>query len=44
MHHGIMKPPKIFNGMLKKRGYSTEVVEEMWKWYDYSEKKGVASY
>ena len=44
MHYGIMKHPKIFEQILKKRGYSTEVVEEMWKWYDYSEKKGVASY
>jgi hypothetical protein len=44
MNYWIMKPPKNFDEMLKKRGYPTEVVEEMWKWYDYSEKKGVASF
>jgi hypothetical protein len=39
-----MKPVKSFDQMLNKRGYSTKVIEEMWKWYDYSEKKGVASF
>ena len=39
-----MKSSKNFNQMLKERGYSTEAIEEMWKWYDYSEKKGVASF
>jgi len=39
-----MNPPKNFNETLKKRGYSTEAIAEMWKWYDYSKKKGVASY
>ena len=44
MHYGLMNPPKKFNEMLKKRGCSTEAIEKMWKWYDYSEKKGVASF
>ncbi len=34
MHYGIMKLPKNFDQMLNKRGYSTEIIEEMWKWYD----------
>jgi len=39
-----MKSSKKFSQMLKENGYSTKTIEEMWKWYDYSEKKGVASY
>jgi len=30
--------------MFKERGYSIDTIEKMWKWYDYSEKKGVASF
>ena len=44
MYVGPMKTLKNFNQMLKERGYSTEAIEKMWKWYDYSEKKGVASF
>jgi len=29
---------------MKGQGFSEKVIEEMWKWYDYSEKKGVASF
>jgi len=39
-----METSKDFCKLLKERGYSTEAIEEMWKWYDYSKKKGVASY
>ncbi len=39
-----MKISEDFSKMLKKRGYSTDVIEKMWKWYDNSEKKGVASF
>ena len=39
-----MKASRDFSRMLIERGYFTEVIEEMWKWYDYSQKKGVASY
>jgi len=39
-----MKSSKTFNQMLKERGYSQEAIEKMWKWYDFSEKKGVASF
>jgi hypothetical protein len=38
-----MNPSKKFNQMLKERGYFEKAIEEMWKWYDYSEKKGIAS-
>jgi len=30
--------------MLKVQGYSDEIIEELWKWYDFTEKKGIASY
>jgi hypothetical protein len=36
-----MKPPSHFRILLKLRGYSDEAAEEIWKWYDYSERKGV---
>jgi predicted Ser/Thr protein kinase len=39
-----MKSSKYFNQILKERGYSREAIEELWKWYDCSEKKGIASY
>ena len=39
-----METSKDFSKLLKERGYSTEAIEKMWKWYDYSEKKGVASF
>jgi len=28
--------------MLISYGYSKKVADELWKWYDFSEKKGVA--
>jgi hypothetical protein len=30
--------------LLAKAGCSKEVAEEIWKWYDSTNKKGVASY
>jgi len=39
-----MKAKKSFSELLKQRGYSEKAIEELWKWYDYSKKKGVASY
>jgi hypothetical protein len=39
-----MKAKNSFNTLLKQRGYSEKAIEKLWKWYDYSEKKGVASY
>jgi len=30
--------------MLDECGYSEKAADELWKWYDFSEKKGVASY
>ena len=44
MYVRLMKISEDFSKMLKKRGYSTDVIEKMWKWYDSSEKKGVASF
>jgi hypothetical protein len=36
--------PKYLRAQLRVQGYSDEMTEELWKWYDSSEKKGVASY
>jgi hypothetical protein len=34
----------LFKQLLLGKGYSEKVAEELWKWYDSSDKKGVASY
>jgi hypothetical protein len=39
-----MEEKFFFNDLLKQQKYSTTAIEQLWKWYDYSEKKGVASY
>ena len=39
-----MKSKSSFRLALKNQGYSDDTIEELWKWYDYSEKKGVASF
>jgi len=39
-----MKPPSDFKDLLKQHGCSDRVIKELWKWYDSSEKKGVASF
>jgi hypothetical protein len=36
--------PARLKAKLEKQGYSEEMIEELWKWYDPSVKKGVASY
>jgi hypothetical protein len=33
-----------FKRLLVDSGYSEKATEELWKWYDYSEKKGIASF
>ena len=33
-----------FRDLIVKRGYSEKAAEELWKWYDFSDKKGVASF
>ena len=33
-----------FRDLIVKLGYSSKIAEELWKWYLYSEKKGVASF
>jgi hypothetical protein len=27
--------------MLKQEGYSQKAIREVWKWYDFSERKGI---
>jgi hypothetical protein len=33
-----------FKRLLVDSGCSEKAAEELWKWYDFSEKKGVASF
>jgi len=33
-----------FRNLIVKRGYSEKAADELWKWYDFSAKKGVASF
>jgi len=33
-----------FKDLITRRGYSDRVADELWKWYDFSDKKGVASF
>jgi len=36
-----MKAPIAFRALLKHKGYSSKAVKEIWKWYDFSERKGI---
>jgi hypothetical protein len=36
--------PERLRAQLREQSYSDEMIEELWKWYDSSEKKGVTSY
>ena len=36
--------PEFLRSQLKEQGYSDDAIKELWKWYDFSDKKGVASY
>jgi hypothetical protein len=38
------KKKQLFKNLLLAYGYSEQVARELWKWYDFSEKKGVASF
>jgi hypothetical protein len=40
----MKKSEKKFKSMLKESGSSSRAADELWKWYDSSEKKGVASF
>jgi hypothetical protein len=33
-----------FKDLLASRGYTGKIAEELWKWFDPSEKRGVASF
>ena len=33
-----------FKNLLLANGHSEKAADELWKWYDFSEKKGVASF
>jgi hypothetical protein len=34
----------ILRKLLNELGYSEKAADELWKWYDFSKKKGVASF
>jgi hypothetical protein len=36
--------PASLKAQLQKAGYSDEMIEELWKWYNPDGKKGVASF
>jgi hypothetical protein len=38
------KAKRAFKTMLVSYGHSEKVANELWKWYDFSEKKGAASF
>ena len=33
-----------FKNLLEERGWSEKAIKKLWTWYDYSDKKGVASF
>lgn len=39
-----MKPPSSLRSLLKRNGYCERTIDEIWKWYDFGERKGVASF
>jgi hypothetical protein len=39
-----MKPPTSFMILLERHGYSKKIIKEVWKWYDFSKKKGAANF
>jgi hypothetical protein len=39
-----MNGKKEFEQLLSESGFTQTAIEELWKWYDSSKKKGVASY
>jgi hypothetical protein len=41
----LTKSAKVeFRELILKRGYSEKVAEELWKWYNFYEKRGVANF
>jgi hypothetical protein len=40
----VKKTEENFKDLLLKAGYSQKTSDELWKWYDPSKKKGVASF
>ena len=38
------KPNHTFKNILLAHGHSEKVADELWKWYNFSEKKGVVSF
>jgi hypothetical protein len=39
-----MKVDRSFEMLMKKQGYSEKTIRKIWKWFDHSEKRGVASF
>ena len=36
-----VNPPSAFRTLLTRRGYSDKAIKEIWKWYDFLERRGV---
>jgi hypothetical protein len=39
-----MKPPSNWISPLKQCGYSKKTIKDIWKWYDFSERRGAANF
>ncbi len=39
-----MEVKNSFKLLLQQMGYSEKAIQKLWTWYDYSERKGVASF
>jgi len=39
-----MKPVSSFRILLRRHGYSEKSTGEIWKWYDFSERRGAANF
>jgi len=39
-----MKPDASLQILLSRHGYSEKSIKEIWKWYDFSKRKGVANF
>jgi hypothetical protein len=40
----VKEAENAFKRMLLESGYREAAVDELWKWFDFAEKKGVASF
>jgi hypothetical protein len=39
-----LQPERTVRRLLKQQGYSPKIITNIWKWFDFSQQKGVASF